>query len=209
MGKNERHVLSIHWLYRSHKAVVNMSWRHCDFTYNVSFQYGGHQCRGTWLVNGASCVKSKFWRSKGMQEKESITVVGADRKMCPSWSLFGLMMSNKWPSIIFFYPHLTAIKDSYNLFLLLRLHYHQWVFRLIPLYSALCVRLCTFEAERVGMSEWNTLLAALHCYVRREQGQLSHLNTSVIPFFPSVMSTKEVRTIDNICYHNDPKFSDR
>ena len=55
-------------------SLRRCSWRHCDVTYNVSFQYGGHQRKATWFVHGDSYVKIKCWRSKGVQEKESIMV---------------------------------------------------------------------------------------------------------------------------------------
>ena len=43
-----------------------------------------------WLINGDSYGKIKRWRSKGMQKKNLSWLLGADRKICSSGSLFGI-----------------------------------------------------------------------------------------------------------------------
>ena len=44
-------------------------------SHDINFQYGGHQHIRMLLVNGDFYVKIKCYRSKGMQEKDSIMVV--------------------------------------------------------------------------------------------------------------------------------------
>ena len=75
---------------------------------------------GTWLVHGDSYIKIRRWYSKGVQEKESIMVVQYGQKN-PSLEITVWHHSaqprdaKQWPSDIFFYPHLTPMKDSYIL----------------------------------------------------------------------------------------------
>ena len=76
-----------------------------------------------WLYRksrGDSYVNIKCWRSKGIQEKESIMVVRCGQKN-PS---LGITVwhhpakpceSKQWPSDGFFYPDLPPMKDSYSL----------------------------------------------------------------------------------------------
>ena len=47
-------------------SLRHCSWRYCDVTYDINFQYGGRQRKATWLVHGDSYVKC--WRSKRRQE---------------------------------------------------------------------------------------------------------------------------------------------
>ena len=71
-------ILSIHWLYwMSHNSVVKMLGIDVIATSHttVNFQYGGRQRIETSLVNGDSYVKIKRWRSRDIEEKESIRVV--------------------------------------------------------------------------------------------------------------------------------------
>ena len=57
------------------QKVTNSVFKTWSESYNINFQYCGHQRLGTRLVNGDSYVKIKCWKSKGIQEKESIMVV--------------------------------------------------------------------------------------------------------------------------------------
>ena len=83
-------MLSIHWLYRrSRNYVVKiLGWHHCDVTYDVNFQYGGRQRIGTWFINGDSYVKAG--NRKVCKKKNISWLYGADRKIRPSGSLFGI-----------------------------------------------------------------------------------------------------------------------
>ena len=83
-----------------------------DVTHEVNFQHGIRQHIGTWLVNEDSYVKIKCWRSKGMQEKESIMAVWCRQKILS----LGITVwhhsakphdAKQWPLDGIFYPHLT------------------------------------------------------------------------------------------------------
>ena len=55
-------------------------WELTSLRRHIRHQHGGCQRIGTSLVNGDSCVKIKRWRSKGMQEKESVIVAWHGQK---------------------------------------------------------------------------------------------------------------------------------
>ena len=64
-------------------------------------------------------LKSNAGDRKVCKKKNLSWLSGADRKIRPSGSLFGitpasLMMPNSDPRADFFYPHLTSMKDSYS-----------------------------------------------------------------------------------------------
>ena len=82
--KMNNNMLSMHWLYRMSRYSI------------INFQYGRHQRKETLLVNCDIYMKSKRKISKCMQAKESIRNFDADRKICPSGSLFGIT----WQSLV-------------------------------------------------------------------------------------------------------------
>ena len=59
-------------------------------------------------------LKSHAEDRKVCKKKNQSWLFGAYRKIRPSGSLFGITQAKQWPSGGFFYPHLTLMKDSYN-----------------------------------------------------------------------------------------------
>ena len=107
-----------------------------NLIYNFNFQYGVRHRIGTWLVNGDATLKSNAGGQKVCKKKNLSWLFGADRKICPSGSLFGLTRQSRdakqWPSDGFFYPHLTPMKDSYNVLLQERNCSIMKVFAILP-----------------------------------------------------------------------------
>ena len=65
------------------------SWRHCNVTYDINFQYSGCQRTGTWLIYGDS-LQLNAGDQKVCKKKNLSWSFGADRKFHPSGSLFGI-----------------------------------------------------------------------------------------------------------------------
>ena len=77
-------------LWKPNNMHLNVSWHHYDVTYDVNFQYGGHQHIRTLLVNGTSTLKSNFGDQKACKKKNLSWLFGVDRKIRPLGSLFGI-----------------------------------------------------------------------------------------------------------------------
>ena len=77
--------------------VVNVKMLGVDVTYGISFEYGGHQCIGTWLVNGTPTLNSNAGDQKVYKKKNLSWLFGADRKTRPLGSLFCRVMPNSGP----------------------------------------------------------------------------------------------------------------
>ena len=59
----------------------------------------------------SSTLKIKCGKSEGMQEK--VSIMGVDRRIHHSGSLFGITRLISDPHDRFFYPHYTPMKDTY------------------------------------------------------------------------------------------------
>ena len=143
-------MLSIHWLYRrSHNSVIKTFG--VDITYDVNLKYGGRQRIGTWLNNGDSYVIIKCWKSKGMQEKGSIMVVGClvrieksiprdhclaslgKASWCQTVNLGWIFLSTSHTNERFLQSHSSHVSDTCHKYLHLHTQLSVWHINVLPI----------------------------------------------------------------------------
>ena len=92
------------------------SWRHCNVTYDVNFQFGRGQRIRTWLVNGDSFVESNAGDQKVCKKKNLSWLFGVDRKTLASLGTASWYQTVTLGRIFLSAPHTILVHKAFLIY---------------------------------------------------------------------------------------------